>query len=282
MIFRFRNAILFAAVFLWFNGFSSVSGITPGEVFEQGRRAFHLGHWLEAKECFLKFSESWPTHQLAPHALYYRSMAEARLEPSIPEEQAKQTIASLSAIIKALGERLPEADLLELKAQLEHHQKKSGLTVGTPTASLDLPPDQLTHALNRGWIPFEKQDPISTLAWIKSWLERHDKNSLPPLVSRLQLLRAKALWQLRLSPLPTEAFLTTLRSWGDWPVQNALDRSLKAAFENGDLDTKREAALLGVSSDFLRFQNTSKHKDTLWVRYLRERGINFSEAWCPR
>lgn len=265
--------------------------ITPGEVYENGRRAFLLGNWLEAREQFSRFNEAWPTHPLAPQSLYYRTMADVRYERAVNDLETRNKIGSLTAVMKALTDRLPEADVREIQVEIEYLQNRiPGIPTATPTTSLDMTPVQLSHALNRGWIPFPHQNPMATLDWLRTWMERHAKDVPPPLFGRLHLLRAKALWEIFLSPLPTSAFFSTLKSKGEWPIKSALERSLKLAFENGDPEIKREVALLGVSSEILKSKLESNYELQLnqlpnrskWLKYLLERGVNFSEAWSPR
>jgi len=257
-----------------------VWGITPGEVFEDGRRAFLLGNWLEAREKFSRFNYTWPTHPLAPKALYFGTLAEIRAEKLLEIDKERNRIASYTEIIKLLSERERELDLTEIKASVDLLKSKIEKTASAPS-SLELPPETLKHYLNRGWVPDEFKNPFLTIKWIKTWLEKHPKCP-PELFGRLQLQKAKALWEFSLSPLPSSAFSGTLEMWGCWPLKRALDRSLKEAFTTGSLDVKREAALLGICSDYLESKQRKLKPDSHWMQYLRERGIDFSEGWCPR
>lgn len=265
--------------FVWL-GISACSGLTPGEVFEDGRRAFLSGHWLESKDFFSRFNEMWPVHSLAARSLYYGTLADLRGEKEKDQLFEQQRIGSLSAIIKALSDKLPGENLTELKTGLEFLQIRNGQPPASPTQFLQLKPEELAHAINRGVFPPQKQSPFATLEAIRRWSEKHPTVQ-GPFKGRLELLKAKALWKIRLSPLPTAVFMNTLKSWGEWPVHKAIRRSLTDAFTLGEIDVKREAALLGVCSGNLESQQKKNQMESVWYTYLREKGINLSEAWCP-
>jgi|GEM_PF-780091 len=254
--------------------------ITPNEVFEDGRREFNLGHWKEAQANFARLIETWPQNSLAVKALYFRTLSELRDEMLPDEQEVKNRIASLTFIEKRLSESLSTDELLEIRMDLEKLRAKYYGENATKTAIIDLPPEKLLHSIRRGWITSPKLDPYGTLKWIREWHEKHPKGYVGQLGATLSLMQAKALWMFRISPLPTNAFSSILRTWGYWPLDKAIGRSLKAAFRDGDPDTKRDAALLGLCSDHLKNVQFSR-EGSEWMRYLRERGIHFSEAWCP-
>jgi hypothetical protein len=276
------NYFLLGGVFFFLGFHIACWSITPGEVFEDGRRAFILGNWLEAREQFQRFNDTWPHHHLAPLSLYFRTLSEVRIDKGYDPEQTREKIASLSWTIKALSDQLPSADLNQLKTEIDFLKSRIGQDTASVTLTLGVSPEHLRHALDRGWMPFSESQPLKAIDWIRQWLKINAHHAPLELQGRLELLKAKALWQFRLSPLPTQALMSTLESWGEWPVQEAVDRSLKQAFKKGNTQTKRETALLGVSSDYVKSGKRSNFLQSHWMRYLQEKGINFTEAWCPR
>jgi len=261
-----------------------VGGITPEEVFQDGRRAFELGHWAEAKEHFYLFGQSWPSHPLVVQALLLESLSELRARPAEDTLAKADRLASLSVRLKLFREKLPGQELSELETALQVETSGASL-LATGTGILAFPPKKLDHLLNRNLIQNPSQDPIGTLSWIRQWRRRYPSGYPAGLVGKLEMMRSKALWILLLSPLPARKSSAILKTWGAWPLGVALNRSLNKAFQDGSLDVKREASVLGVSVDWIlknRKENQGLQEDSKWMRYLRERGIHEAEAWVPR
>ncbi|MFZ2960873.1 MAG: hypothetical protein WA705_28680 [Candidatus Ozemobacteraceae bacterium] len=278
---RFFKTVLcaFLALFSTFVAWA----ITPTEVFEDGRRAFALGHYRDARERFREFGKTWPAHPLNDRALWYLTLSEIRMETEENHDANIARLASFTVRAKHFQEKLPEADLNELSASIELLRFSEG---GGPLASsgaiLKLSPEVLAHLLARGWLPVPENAPLETLSWASAWEAQHAASEPFTLRARLELMRAKALWKIALSPLPREASIPLLKRLGVWPVTGALLRSLRKAFLDGDLDIKREAALLGLSVETLGSLEKPVKSGSAWLRYLRERGTCDQESWCPR
>lgn len=258
-----------------------VWGITPGEVFEDGKRAFNLGRWQEARDSFRAFEIAWPTHALVDRALMYQTLAEIRGEKEFQLQDRRDQLASYSNRLQILRDKLPDEDLVELEAAIELMQATIGEgRLASPGAVLRLEPKLLMHLLDRGWFPAPADQPIETLRWIASYRDHFKTLKDLPLLAALEMMQARALWQLYLSPLPRQGFVTILKAWKLWPVSDALRRSLQKAFSIGDLTVKRQAALIGVSLESLE-RIDRRADESYWYRYLNDRGIHSMEAWCP-
>jgi len=256
--------------------------LTPGEVFEDGRRAFLLGHFRAAFAHFAEFQKRWPGHPLGDQGLLYLSQAEIRMEKELDEEYRAARLASFTSRLKYLKTKFEPPALIEIGAAVELLQAQMSGKLASPGYVLALPPATLEHFLSRGWLPFPQRDPMGALTWLREWMARHPLDQHAALLGRLELYRAKALWQILVSPLPRRANMPILESWGDWPVPDTLLRSLKRAFQFGAAETKREAALLGVCTEELVLRGRQvSGEDSPWIRYLKERGIHEAEAWCP-
>lgn len=256
-------------------------GITPGELFEDGKRAFNLGRWSEAREAFRSFEIGWPSHPLIERALLYQTLAEIRGENDSQLQERRDRLASYSGRLSRLRDSLPEEDLSELEAAIELLQASFGMgRLASPAAVLRLEPKLLKHLLDRGWFPAPADQPIETLRWIAGYRATGPTIRELPLQAALELMQARALWQLYLSPLPRREFMPILKAWKFWPVSDALRRSLQKAFAVGDLTVKRHVALIGVSLDSLE-RIDRQADDSYWYRYLKDRGIHSMEAWCP-
>ncbi len=258
----------------------SLQAITPEEVFQDGRRAFDLGHWQEAKEHFAHFLHAWPTHTLTPRALLMETLADIRSGKAVTEKAEADRLAEWSARYRTLREKFDEPELSELALVVQG--REDAALAGSSSALLELPPDRLAHLLDRGLVKPPAADPEETLRWIHGWRQKFDRRCPAELRGRLALWRSKALWEVWLSPLASRALTATLRQWGEWPVEKALQRSLRQAFQEGDPAVKREAALLGVSVEAFAGVRLPVNPASDWLVYLKSRGIHEQEAWCPR
>ncbi|MBF0502844.1 MAG: hypothetical protein HQM09_22105 [Candidatus Riflebacteria bacterium] len=257
--------------------------ITPNEVFEDGRRAFTLGHYRDAYAHFSEFEKTWPAHPLNDRALWYLTLAEIRMEADDKRDDAAARLASFTTRVRRLRDKLPTADLDELTASIELLRAGEGSGVlASRSAVLNLSPDVLGHLLIRGWLPVPENAPLQILGWAAAWEQRHAASEPLVLKARIQLMRAKALWRVGISPLARDTSVDLLKSWGVWPVSGAMLKALHAAFNDGDPDIKREAALLGLSVETVGSLEKPVKLGSSWLRYLRERGIYDREAWCPR
>jgi hypothetical protein len=251
---------------------------TPDELFQDGRRQFLLGRWYESVQHLERFLEKWPSHSLAPEALYLKTLAAVRDRAAEEQRSREVLLASLTMVLSKLATDFPDRDFTEIQSLITQTQTELEPNSASPTFPLTMSPDFLRQALARRWFP-GRLSPVATLEWIYEW-KQGQKRIPNDVKSQLELVRAKALWRFFLSPLPTQEFFPKLKSWGDWPVRNALRSSLKDAFTTGDHRTKREAALLGVS--LAQFEtDRGSLRQSEYHHYLISHGIYSAEAWCP-
>ncbi|RCK80998.1 MAG: hypothetical protein OZSIB_2375 [Candidatus Ozemobacter sibiricus] len=263
-------------------GTSSCAGITPEEVFQDGRRAFALGHWREAREHFDRFTHSWPDHGLAVEAQLLAALSAFRSRPQDRDQEEADHLSRLTARYQALKDKVSASELTELAVAVEEPALRQ--KAASASQLLQLAPPALNHLLQRGLIPEPSTDPIGTLQWIQSWKKTHEAASPATLRGMLDLWQARALWAIRLSPLAAEAHAERLRQLGCWPLDSALARFVRSAFQQGNPDVKRQAALLGISAlgGDARRHRKGRPGPSEYLAYLRERGTFFEEAWCPR
>jgi len=281
-----KNSVVCMAVFALslIAANSQVWAVTPDDIFQRGHRAFLLGHWQEAANGFTRFLETWPGHKLQAESKMYLLLSESRAGfAHVRREYEESRLASLTGGLAYLRQKLPEADLTEL--EVEHQILRSRLdpTNASAPAVLALLPEQLAHFMKRDVLPAPVDDPKGTLQWIRGWKARHEKKSPGSLLATLDLWKAKALWQILLSPLPASRLEAELKEMGEFPVRAAFMRSLQHAFTKGEPDVKREAALLGVCSTVLI--SGDRHNLCFiktWKTYLDDRGNHLERAWCPR
>jgi len=258
--------------------------ITPDDVFQTGRRAFLLGHWSEAADAFSRFLDRWPGHPSCAEAVLYRLLGESRTGfERVRREYDERRVASLTAGLAFIRQKLPDADLTELEVELDCVRMRLEPSAGLATSVANLSPERLAHLLKRNVLPAPADDPRGTLRWIGEWKARHGGTASETVRASLELVKAKALWQIVLSPLPAAAMEERLKKDGDFPPALALVRSLRYAFRNGDPDAKREAALLGACAACLPAVARHARADLqAWETYLDDRGNFRDEAWCPR
>lgn len=261
-----------------------VCAIAPEDVFQTGRRAFLLGHWNEAVDAFSRFLDRWPGHPSCPEAVLYRLLGESRAGyDRVRRDYDERRMASLTAGLTFLKQKLPDADLTELEVEQDCVRMRLDPSASLATSVANLPPDRLAHFLKRNVLPAPADDPRGTLLWIGEWRAKHGGEASGTIRASLELLKAKALWQIVLSPLPAAGMEERLKRDGDFPPALAMVRSLREAFHNGDQDAKREAALLGVCSSSLPAVARHAAGDLrAWKTYLDDRGNFRDEAWCPR
>jgi len=258
--------------------------IEPDDVFQTGRRAFLLGHWDEAVDAFSRFLDRWPGHPSCAEAVLYRLLGESRSGfDRVRRAYDEQRVASLTAGLAFVRQKLPDADLTELEVELDCARMRLEPSAGLASSVSNLPPERLTHLLERNILPAPADDPRGTLDWIREWKAKHGGTASETIGASLELWKAKALWQVVLSPLPAAAMEERLKRDGDFPPAQALVRSLRKAYGTGDPDTKREAALLGVCAASLPAVARYARSDLrVWETYLADRGNFRDEAWCPR
>lgn len=264
---------------------SSMSfAITASEVFDDGKRAFDSGRWQEAGEFFGQFLATWPESKLKNEALYYHAVSAARTLKGRADERSDILVDSIESSLASLTKELPDKDLSELRAAVK---LSKAATVPTAWSELTgLSPAELKHCLQRGWHPEPHKTPMETLHWEFVWTKSNKTTLDPELESSIALLKARALWQVMLSPLSSFANSDILKTWNCWPVHTCFEKTIDRGFNKGNPEIKRELALLGYHYDCFRsggFAVTvGSPLKSRWFTYLSERGINLQEAWCPR
>ncbi len=258
--------------------------IEPEDVFQTGHRAFLLGHWNEAVDAFSRFLDRWPGHPACAEAVLYRLLGESRSGfDRVRRDYDERRVASLTAGMAFVRQKLPDADLTELEVELDCARMRLDPSASLASSVANLSPDRLAHLLNRNILPAPAADPRGTLDWIAGWKAKHGGTASETIRASLELRKAKALWQIVLSPLPAARMEERLKKDGDFPAAQALVRSLRKAYGTGDPDTKREAALLGVCAANLPAVARYARSDLrAWEIYLGDRGNFRDEAWCPR
>ncbi len=257
------------------------SAVTPGEVFEDGRRAFLKGHYQEAGAHFLRFLQDWPSHPLGAKALYFQALSSCRHEALAPMLRLREQAAGLTQTLEALKDKFPEADLVEMRATLAGWNMQLGAGNASDPAFLALPPQTLDHWLKRRWFPPQPMNPVELLDWSNRWRAGAKGQIDPLLKARLALLDARQLWKIWLAPLPKRALMNKLKAWGYFPLEQGLSSMLQQALQHGDPETKRQAALIGLAFDQQRFGPRFVPESSSWFAYLKQRGIHEEEAWVP-
>jgi len=277
-------ACIFAAVVGMAGLPARALAIEPEDVFQTGRRAFLLGHWNEAVDAFSRFLDRWPGHPSCPEAVLFRLLGESRSGfDRVRHDYDERRVASLTAGLAFVRQKLPDADLTELEVELDCARMRLDPSARLASSVANLSSDRLAHLLKRNVLPAPADDPRGTLDWIGEWKKKHGGTASGTTRATLELWKAKALWQIVLSPFPAAAMEERLKRDGDFPPALALVRSIREAFKNGDPDTKREAALLGVCA--ARLPAVARHARTeldAWETSLDDRGTFRDEAWCPR
>ncbi|PKL48132.1 MAG: hypothetical protein CVV42_10765 [Candidatus Riflebacteria bacterium HGW-Riflebacteria-2] len=258
--------------------------ITSSEIYSDGTRAFNSARWQEAEEIFTRFIDTWPDHMLKSKALYYKTIASTRNVTSSINKTMSENAITWKAEMAKLQVDLPGTDLTELQVAIDianrHNEEPDWQSLS------QLKPIELKHYLQRGWHPDAAVEPMATLAWSNDWLKNNTSGLDPDLESRIQLLRARAFWQLSLSPLSLSANSVILKIWKCWPVHEHLQTALDRGFTTGDPEIKRQIALLGYHFDVFKdrglLDTGPDNLKSRWYSYLSQRGINHQEAWCPR
>ncbi len=275
------KSLLLLALILWCNlGYA----LTPLDVFTDARRAFDLGRWQESSELFTRFMSTWPDHKLRFEALYYFSLASARTLDDRSKAYSDSLIDDIASSIGTLTAELPDKDLTELQVAVK--LSRSGTRPTTWSELTSLSAVELKHHLSRKWHPEPAETPMETLYWEFSWKQQNKQAVSPDLKASIALLKARALWQIMLSPLSMSANAPILKKWKCWPVNTCFENEIDYGFRHGTPEIRRELALLGYSYDCFRATGFGKVSDSpvrgRWYAYLAERGINLQEAWCPR
>ncbi|HNV70289.1 MAG TPA: hypothetical protein PKO06_11370, partial [Candidatus Ozemobacteraceae bacterium] len=242
---------------------------------------FLKGHYHEAHAHFLRFLQEWPAHALGAKALYFQALSACRFEPLETVQRLRDQAASLTVTLDALKDKIPEPDLVEMRVTLAGWKMQLGEHTASDPSFLALPPQTLDHWLRRGWFPPKPMNPVELLDWSNRWRTGAKTISDPLLRARLALLDAKQLWKIWCAPLPKRALTNKLKAWGYFPLEQGLSQMLQQALHHGDPETKRQAALIGLSFDQQRHGPRFSLESSPWFAYLKQRGIHEAEAWLP-
>ena len=258
--------------------------ITSSEIYSDGLRAFNNARWQEAEEIFARFIETWPDHVLKSRALYHKTLASTRNMTGLINKTLSDKSENWQQELAQLKVDLPGQDLTELQVAIDIANRLNEKPDWQILSSLK--PVDLKHYLQRSWHPDAAAEPMAALAWSNEWLKKHTSRLDPDLEGRIQLIRARAFWQILLSPLSLGANSDILKVWKCWPVHEHLQKALDRGFTTGDPEIKEQIALLGYHFDFFKERGligtSSTSPKSRWYSYLSERGINHQEAWCPK
>jgi tetratricopeptide (TPR) repeat protein len=261
-----------------------VQGITATEVFNDASRAFSQGKYSESEEIFSRFLRLWPEHKLAEEAQKKRLISKARnIEKAISDYAEKLGAEIENEIEKTAGE-LSDETRAEVQLALSY-AKRAGRKYAWHEIA-NLPETTRNKIILREWYTEPASDPMGSLSFANELLKRQKDKLAPEIESRILLIKSYALWHLLLSPLPLRANARIIKTWGDWPVHTALDKSLRQGFNLANSDLKKKIALLGFHLDCFRHKEVlssgSSGLNNRWLTYISERGIHRQEAWCPR
>ncbi len=258
--------------------------VSSTAVFDEAQQAFNLGNYTEAEEIFSRFISAWPDHEKTSQAKYHRLIARSRSTSRILSEKANSLTQELTSELSTIQKEFTESELAEIEAAITYSSQTGNLT----WAQLSRLSDQtLSGVLSREWYPDPAKSPLDTLSFANQWLRKNNNHSDPQLMAMINYIKARALWQMLLSPLSTDANTLILKAWGDLPVHNAFNKAIRASFDLGDIDLKKKVALLGFHFDWFRHKGFVQSGKTSgvksrWLTYLSQRGYNLQEAWCPR
>lgn len=273
------NKLVKYSVLFIFLALNNAYALSPIDLLEEGKRAFKLARWEEAREVLQNFMDTWPEHEKYSEALYFHTLASAKNIDERTEAYRAALGKELKEAISHISVDLPKEDISEAKTALMLAQKDK------PELWKELEklkPVELKHYLSRGWYPNPSKTPFETIKWSKSWLSSN-ANIEPELKSSIATINLSAMWKIMLSPLVMSSSEEELKALEVFPIDRAFSQNLQIAFKNGNLEQKRKAATFGYHFDYFRTNNlVSKKKiNSSWFRYLNSRGLSIKEAWSP-
>lgn len=278
-----RNKAIKTLVLLFFVlNYVFAFALDSNEMFENGKRAFDLSRFKECVEIFDRLLYIWPDFEDKPEALYYRSIAAIRDTEDKVNAYKAELVDKIASDCETVFLELPENDLSELKAAIAIGKMESEPLDWSQFDKIK--PAELKHVLLRRHHPSVQRFPVQTLIWLNGY---KNKNSVltPDVEALTELLKLKALWQLLLSPLNAKAEEETLKQNNVWPLAKTFEQTLDNGFKKALPSLKREFALMGYHYDYLRSnefaKEIKKEFSSIWLKYLKERGLNLKEAVCP-
>ncbi len=258
--------------------------ITATEVFNDAARAFSQGKYSESEEIFSRFLRLWPDHKLAEEAQKNLLISKARNIEKALFKHAEKLANEIEDELKKTEQDLSVETKAEVRLALSYARRAGRKYTWHEIANLS--ETTRNKIIVREWYTDPADDPMSSLSFANGILKSHKDKLTPEIESRILLIKSYALWHLLLSPLPLRANARIIKTWGDWPVHTALDKSLRQGFNLANSDIKKKIALLGFHLDCFRHKEVlssgSSGLNNRWLTYISERGIHRQEAWCPR
>lgn len=258
----------------------NLHALAPLDMLEDGKRAFDLANWKEAKEILERFMETWPEHEKYNEALYFHTIATVKSLDSQTNIYKSKICMELEKAVASLSLELPDKDLSEAKVAIKFANKSIDKDYWEDLAKLT--PSELKHYLAREWYPNPTEYPFETLKWTKQRLANtHDIDSKT--ISNISLIKLSALWEIIKSPIILNNSKKELESTGNFPIDKAFNKTLQEAFKNGNPDQKRKAAILGYHFDYFKTNTLTSNKKvkSRWLHYLKSRGLDSKGTWCP-
>jgi hypothetical protein len=279
---KVAKLLILTGMFFWSG---NLFAITASEIYNDALRAYKLGNFSESEESFDRFLKTWPNHKLEKSARFHRTICKAKTIEQKQKAYTQQLVASLAADLASIKDDFSASELSQARLSLLQAEKKNGSFSWNELKNLGN--DDLNRILTNSNSMDPVHSPISALEFVNHRERNFYTDARPELIATLSILKARALWQLLLSPLSLNANARILKTWGDWPVHNSLDKSLRIGFAHGDIEQKKKIALLGFHFDCFRHKgvissSNSSDLKSRWLTYLSERGTNLQEVWCPR
>ncbi|MGM0600255.1 MAG: hypothetical protein ACQETH_10615 [Candidatus Rifleibacteriota bacterium] len=252
--------------------------VTATEIYNDARRAYLNDRFNAAEEVFDNFIDTWPDHKLAESAHYYRTICSAHNLEEKMSDRKIELAEELEKAINSIDNKEADANIALAELTAEYALKGEF----DWARMLQLTDRQLLRVLKKEWYPSPAESPLEVLKFSAEKL--NDKSLSAELKANVAYVKARALWQLVLSPLPTDLNARIIKMWGDWPVHKSMVETLNTAFALGDSEIKKKIALLGFHFDCFRHKGvkSSCTSGLDWLSYLSERGISRQEVWCPR
>lgn len=280
-----KKAVHYFFVFILLALSASAFGLSSDDLFQNGKTAFDMGNYSESAEIFSRFIAAWPDHKLVDDARLLRLNARSRTIAQQISTQNQELYREMSQELELLQKKFSNKDLAEATLAVQYAAR--GALPYSWEDLKNISNQDLNTILQHKRHPEAFSAPIQVLEFIHFRDNNNKSQSDPHLQALISYLKAQALWQMLLSPLSAEANARILKTWGDWPVHNALDQALRTGFNLGSPEIKKNVALLGFHFDCFRHKGLVKSSissglNSRWLTYLSERGTNLQEVWCPR
>lgn len=275
----FKKIVKYSLIYILIAN-ANLFALAPLDMLENGKRAYDLANWEEAREILNNFMETWPEHEKYSEALYFYTLASAKTIDKRTEDYRSELGKELKDAVASLTLDLPDMDISEAKAAYMISQKPTKPELWSELVKLT--PQELKHYLARRWHPKPSETPFETLEWVKTKL-CNDVDLDSETISSIALIKLSALWKIIHSPLVIESSQERLEKCGCLPLDKVFKDTVQKAFKNGNPEQKRSAAMFGYHFDYFNTNslNSNKKVRSSWLRYLKSRGISTQEAWSP-